>query len=901
MDLKGLSQSLLEDACIENESAGGARAYLHKCRALLLERHRAGTGGKEIVGAYTEMMDGLIRRLFEIASQDYIRRYPSLNPRCTLIAQGGYGRRELNPYSDIDLLFLHTWKVTPYVEAVAEKILYTLWDIGLQVGHATRSIRVCLRLAAKDIKVKTALLETRYLAGDSALYGEFEKSVEEQLIRKSAERYVREKLEERQRRHESFGSSVYLLEPDVKEGEGGLRDIHTAIWIAKVRQKVNSLDSLLSRKVISAKDLTALKGAQDFLLRIRNELHFSSGKHEDQLTFEKQEGVSLALGFEGENNLKRVEVFMRSYYLAAAKINRLTSLIIHRMIEPVSSNGDGATAGKQIRHGIRIARGNLYISDPAVLHSEPGNLISIFRDIQRHRVKISQGTRELIREHLSLIDEKFRRSAVANLPFFEILKWKEGVYDTLAEMHRCGVLGAFIPEFGRLLCMVLHDLYHIYTVDQHSLRLIMELERLRSGRFREALPLLTQLARGVEKIEILYLGLLFHDLGKGFGGGHSEIGSAMIKEIARRMRLNVDDAARVEFLVRHHLLLAQTAFRRDLEDEKTILNFAQTMGNITNMNRLYLLTYADIRSVGPAVWNNWKGSLLEELYQKALTVLEDLEKGEFKRTDRQAAVRRIRTRLRHQLSPQYGPEKVWHFVESMPERYFLSTPEDQIPAHFQLMEKFKGQEFISHVRHFPERDCSEFVLCAKDRPGLFASIAGVLAALGLDILNARITTSKDGLILDVFRISYSGRPEVVTDPRKWERVQSTLEETLGGRRDVVRLVAESEGHPILKKRVPKVSTVIEIDNEASDDFTIVEVYTQDRTGVLFTITYALHQLGLSIALAKISTNVDQVADVFYVADDRGGKIQDHERLEVIRRALYSKLVPEDDRIAQPLY
>lgn len=919
MDAAAFSRSLLDESGVEADLTRGARVYLQKARGLLLERHRAGAGGREIVSAYTMIVDHLIRRLFEVASQDYIQRYPSLNPRCALIAQGGYGRGELNPHSDIDLLFLYAWKVTPYVESVAEKVLYSLWDAGLEVGHATRSIAGSMRLANKEMKVKTALIDARYLCGDSALYADFAKGVE-QLLRKNEDRFIREKLEENRLRRERYGESVYLLEPDVKEGEGGLRDIHTALWISKVRHPIKELDGLVDHGIIQAKDLAEFKAAQDFLLRVRNELHFGSAKHQDQLTFEEQERVSRALGFEGERKLKGVEVFMRSYYLHASAVSRIASLVLHRVTE----HGDGLDrkkygVGRKIREGVYASKNYLRISDPSILTSQPENLIGIFAEIQKHKVGIGEDARELIRNHLELIDEKLRRSVTANLSFFEILKWKERVYETLVEMHRCGVLGAFIPEFGRLLCMVLHDLYHIYTVDQHSLRLVTELERLREGAFRETFLLLTQLAREVENIEILYLALLFHDIGKGYGGGHSEIGAEMARNIARRMRLNVDDTAQLEFLVRHHLLMAHTAFRRDLEDEKTVIDFARVMGNGSNLKMLYLLTYADIRAVGPQVWNNWKGALLEDLYLQALGILEKEEKGEFRREDRRSKCRRIRARLRRRFSAKYGAEKLRRFLETMPDRYFLATPRDEIPAHLELMAQFSGdgsmnspsrgesrdgsmnspsregsrEGFVSSVRHFPEREYSEMAICAEDRPGLFARITGVFAASGLDILNARITTSSDGLILDVFRISHAGRAALIMDPQKWERVGALLGKVLTGEVDVARVVEESGRPSLFKRRGPKVPTAIQIDNEASDDFTVIEVYTQDRLGVLFQITYGMHRLGISIHLAKISTNVDQVADVFYVTDEQGGKIRDKQRLETIRQTLHQSLVSEE--------
>jgi [protein-PII] uridylyltransferase len=899
MDAIALSRSLFEETRADSDLRRAARAYVKKGRELLFEKHRAGAGGLEIVSAYSTMMDQLIRHLFGKVSDDFIRRYPSENQRCTVIAQGGYGRGELNPYSDIDLLFLYSWKVSPYVEAVTERLLYTLWDAGLQVGHATRTAKESIGLAASDMKVKTALLDARYLCGHYELYQEFEKVVESRLVKKRVHRFVQEKLLENRLRHEDYGASVYLLEPDVKDGEGGLRDIHTARWIARVKASAKDLDALALKGVISSDDVAKLKASQDFLLRVRNELHFSTGKHQDQLTFEEQEKVSLALGFEGEGTLKAVEVFMRNYYLHAAQISRLTSLITHRLTDAAAPLVGGLySLAKTVRQGVCIAQGQLSITKPSILEGEPGNLIEVFFEMQKHRCELSHETRELLRQHIGLIDDQLRRSAAANIPFFKILKWKERVYETLLEMHRCGILGAFIPEFGRLLCMVLHDAYHIYTVDQHSLKLIQEIERLKAGKYKEELPLLTQLARDADKIELLYLGLMFHDIGKGFGGGHSEIGARLVQAIARRMRLNADDGALVEFLVRHHLWMTQTAFRRDLEDEKTILDFARIMGNVNNLKMLYLLTFADVKAVGPDVWNPWKASLLGELYGKTLSVLEDMEKGEFQREDVRAVLRRIQGRVRRQLAKDYPADRADLFLAAMPERYFLSTPESDIPAHFELMEKFIGKGAVTAVEHFPERDCTTVVICTQDRPGLFASITGTFTALNLDILNARIFTSSDGRILDVFRVSHRGRSELVMAEQKWSKFRSTLDGVLEGRLDVARLVENSQRSLFLNRHAPKVPTLVQIDTEASDSFTIVEVFTEDRIGILFKITYTLHQLGLSIHVAKISTNVDQAADVFYVTDENGKKIQEPSRLAEIRRVLYETLVPQDERIAQ---
>jgi len=905
MDAVAIALALLNESRVEPDLKSLARSYIERSRKVLFERHRQGAGGLEIAAAYSTLMDHLIRQLLGAISAELLYRFPGEPPRFAIVAQGGYGRGELNPQSDIDLLFLHRWKVTPFFESMTERLLYTLWDCGLQVGHATRSIADCVRLAESDMRIRTALLDARFLCGDYSLFGEFEKIIEGKLLKKGIGRFVREKQEESRQRHAAYGGSVYMLEPEVKEGEGGLRDIQTAYWIARAKLKVKDLDSLVQEGVVSAADMGQLKEAQDFLMRVRNELHFCAGKHQDQLTFDFQEKVANALGFEGEGSLRAVEVFMRQYYLHAAQISRLATLIVHRVTECDKPRfADKLVFGRTLREGIRVTRGHINVTKPEILKTQPENLISIFEEAQTHHCRLGHDTRELLRQHLDLVDDEFRRSEGANEAFFRILRWREGVYETLLEMHRSGVLGAFIPEFGRLLCMALHDAYHIYTVDEHSLKLIMEIERLKAGDYKDALPLLTQIARETEKIELLYLGMMLHDIGKGFGGGHSERGAKMVRLIARRMRLNADDGAMVEFLVRHHLLMTHTAFRRDLEDEKTIFEFAKTIVSVNNLKMLYLLTFADVKAVGPEVWNPWKASLVGELYVKTLHLLEEVEKGEFQREDVRAIIRRVQNRVRKQLKETQDEDKVERFIENMPARYFVSTAESDMPRHFELMEKFRGRKAEVAIEHFPERDCTSVVVCSQDRPGLFASITGVLTALGLDILNARIFTAADGRILDIFRISHHGRPEIVTAEAKWQKFRATLDAVLEGRQDVVKLVESSKPMLWLQKHAPKVSTVVHIDNEISDDFTVIEIFTEDRIGVLFTITYTLHRLGLSIHVAKISTNVDQVADVFYVTDESGGKVAADERVETIGKVLRQTLTAQNEereRVAESAY
>ena len=892
---RGASWRRLADREVRSTKTGeGVRSYLDLGRRRLLEAHGAGASGTEVVRAHGEMVDCLLQRLFEMAEDDHRARRASFRGRCAVAAQGGYGRNELNPYSDIDILFLYGWRAGPYVKFVTERILYPLWDAGLAVGHATRTVSECARHARRDHVIQTALVDARHVCGDEGLCRDLERVVWRKLSGNARDRFIETKLREHGQRHQRYGESVFLLEPDIKESQGGLRDIHTAMWIARAMCGAVKLHDLPKTGLLEARDVAALERGRDFLWRTRNELHFLAGRHQDRLTFESQEQAARGLGYDGEGKLSEVETFMRDYYLHAEEVSRLSSLVIHRSVDHDPSQRRKPRPGRELRPGVRVAGRTLAVAASNRSQDGPGELLELFADLQRYRLSLGQDSREVVRARMETTAGELAASAGANRVWLGILRGNEWIYETLLEMHRTGVLDALIPEFGRVRCMALHDLHHIYTVDQHLMRAVKEFERLRSGEFEASLPRLSQLAREVERPEILILGLLFHDIGKGQGGGHSELGRVMALEAAARMGLNEDEQDLLAFLVLHHLLLTAVAFRRDIQDEKTVMDLADAMGTVGNLKALYVLTYSDMKAVGPEVWTNWKGALLEELFNRTLEVLEEREKGESGQPDQDLKVRRIRERLVTQLGAQHPVEEVRRdFIEAMPRRYFLTTPEEDMPFHYRLLRQLRDEPFLAAVSHHPEHGHSEVAICAHDQPGLFASIAGVLAAMELNVLSARISTRRDGLILDVFRISHQGRAEVVMDAGKWSRMELQLRRVLSGRADVAELAGRPRSSPLRRPAV-KASTQVRWDNAASDDFTIIEVYTRDRPGVLFTITYLLSKLAVSIHLAKISTDVDRVADVFYVADPDGRKIRDEKRLEALREALQDELDPKDD-------
>jgi [protein-PII] uridylyltransferase len=877
----------------EAEDLGGiAREYVTGARERLRGWHDEGASGVAVVDAWTGAIDRLIEFLFEAATAAYRRRYVQLDQRCAVLAQGGYGRAELNPQSDIDLLFLYPHKVTPYVETVNEKILYTLWDTRLQVGFAVRSVSECVRLAATDLKIKTALIDARSICGDAPLAQEFERALDRDIKPRATARFFREKLSESDARHHEYGDSVYLLEPQLKEGQGGLRDLHTALWIAKIKFKVSSLRELAVKGVMNAGELAEIERARDFLFRVRNAMHFLTGSHQDQLTFELQELVAVNLGYaaSGNGNLKPVERFLKDYYLQASTVTRFAQAIIDRSVNPPRPYRlIGRMMARTIRPGVQIVGGELAVTSSEIFADDPTELMRLFADAQRHGVRFSSSLADLIRNNAQRLGAEERGDDRVIAAFLQVLRSPYRVYETLHEMHKLGVLSRMIPEWEHLLCLVLHDLYHIYTVDEHSLMGVRELERLRNGEFADALPLLTQVMREVDKVELLFLGIMMHDAGKGLGGGHSEKGAKFALDLAARLKLNEDDTRELEFLVKHHLVMSHLAQRRDIHDDKLIGEFAALVGTTDSLRRIYLLTYADMRATGPKVWNNWKDMLLGETY---LRVTDAFARG-LEPVDRKERVARIRERVLADARASRDAAAVAElerFLVSMPDIYFLTTPEALMADHAVLVRRAREQGVATSVTHNPAYEFSEFTVATPDRPGLFAILTGVLAARGMNIVGARIATSEDGIALDAFRVSHLDRRAVALDEERWQKTRELLDDVLGGRRDLDQVMTQAERPGLLdRKRVPRVATEVVVSNSASDEYTVIDVYTHDRVGLLYRIARSLYELGLSIHLAKISTNVDQVLDVFYVTEADHRKCT---RTGEIQRALAAALSEE---------
>ena len=860
-----------------------SKHFLNHYREEIRKIHNAGAPGTEVVRYLTAMTDTLIRKLFRSITKD-VGHIGRVREPLTLTAIGGYGRGELNPYSDIDLMFLYSGKNQARVEDIAQKLLYFLWDMRLDVGYSVRTLQDCVEMAAADLTVRTALLDARVISGSRLLFKDFGKVMLTQILSKRSDSFIKEKVAELAKRREKYGSSVYLLEPNVKESEGGLRDLHTALWVAKIKYKISDVHELIVKGVLTEEEVFAFGEALSYLWRIRNELHFHAGRKNDQLTFDAQINLARFFGYENVGKTLAVEEFMRDYYLHANRVEHLASSLVSKC----SQREEGALKiigyfiRRHVGDGFYIIKGELVIPDESVIQKEPARLMKVFEYAQKHGVAISVNVKSLIRKNLHLINDKFRRSKEVNQSFFAILRSDKGACETLKSMHHLEFLNRFIPEFGNIYCKVQHDLYHIYTVDTHSLFAVEEIEKLLRGDRAGELPLLTQIAREVDKRELLILGVLFHDIGKGEGGGHAEKGADMIPTIARRMGLCKEDSERLEFMVRNHLLMAHIAQRRDLHDDKMIIQFAQQMEKSENLKMLYLLTYADIRAVGTDVWTEWKAMLLQELYEKSFNVL---ERGDFHQEARSERVRKVKRMVLELLDDEYPVAAVKEELKAMTNRHLLSNSPAVIAGHVKLLLGLEHEKIITRIDHEPEGGYSNFTICTFDVPGLFSMITGVMAANGINILGAQIHTSSNGKALDILQVN-SPQGFIITDDSRWARLGEDLRQVLTGKVQVAALVAKRHRPTLLAERAkPKFPARVEIDNQVSSDYTVIDIYTHDKVGILYQITSALTEMGLYIGVSKISTKVDQVADVFYVKDIFGHKIKNPGRLDEIRERL----------------
>jgi len=862
------------------------RSFVDDQLARIRQLNSQGASGTAVVQELTAVFDQLIDILFQAVSDDLVADDVA---GCALLALGGYGRGEMNPKSDLDLMFYFEPAGKNAAKIISDRMLYLLWDLNLDVGYSVRSAKDCLEQAGQDVTVRTALLDARLLCGNPDLYASFENKVGKSILNSDTGSFIKYKISENEERQKKYGSSVYLLEPNLKEGEGGLRDLHSAIWIARIKFKAASLQELVIKGILNEQQAEDFRNAFDYLWCIRNHLHILGQRKSDQITFDLQQQIASELGYQDNRQGSAVEQFMQDYYTHATHVEHIASSLIVRATERDSATNSilGFFVRRNLEEGFIIVRGELYASDPDIFQNDPALMMKAFELAQRHEAKLSLQLKKQIRENLALVNDKVRRSKRMNDWFMEILGHHKGVGRTLREMHHLHFLTAFIPEFKNIFCKVQFDLYHIYTVDIHSLFAVEEICKLWAGEYAESQPLLTNVADNIEKRSLLLLAILFHDIGKGSGKDHSTKGASMIPTISRRLGLNREDSQRLQFLVQHHLKMAHISQRRDMTDMKMIGQFAELMAMSENLRMLYLLTFADLRAVGPDVWSEWKGQLLQELYE---TTFDVLEKGNFYQEKRSEKARNRKRKVRDALIEEFPESRVNTAINSLSTRYLLSYRSKEIIPHLRLALGRGKDTLAMQIEQKPDAGYTELTLATIDSPGLFSLITGVMAAHAINILGAQIHTRKTGAVLDVLQVN-SPIGGVVDNSAKWKRVENDLTAAIEGRIRVEELVQKRQEPSYLKssREKPKRPNKVEFDNEISDEYSVIDIFANDKVGLLYDITRTLKELGLYIAVSKISTKVDQAADVFYVQDIFAQKITEPEKIENIRKALLERL------------
>jgi [protein-PII] uridylyltransferase len=885
--------------------------YLSAEKDVIFQAHRAGASGWEILSRHSELTDAVIQNVYRLVLLN--EQTKGKDPgSLAILAAGGYGRRELHPFSDIDLIFLYDGEMTEEMCDIATSVLHFLWDMGLDLGHVLRSVDDCMLHASQDIASQTSIMDSRILAGNTGTFAHMQSILHETIIRHNTDSYIQQKLKEMKVRHKQYGESIYNLQPNIKNGVGGLRDIHTALWLAQARFGTRDLDDLHEIGVISKKEKKETESKLDFLWRLRNELHYTAQRKQDILSFQFQESVAANLGFIEDAQGNPIEHLMREFYRSARHIEEYSQVIIDRCFPLRSHKNIIREEDCELVPGLYQKERHLHLLEQGQQRINPALIVRCFLESQRRNVAISLSTRTLIRNRLPLLkNEEFLAEEPLSL-FLRMLEETGNLAMALREMHEVRLLEKFIPEFRGLYCLVRHDLQHRYTVDEHTLRLIMYLQQLKNQtsleKDIEATPPkeLVQVYHEVKEHKVLMLTALLHDIGKVAKTNHVEAGLMMIPHILERLKLSPEDTRKILSLVAIHHLMSEVSQHHDLEDKKILEDFARQVGSEVKLKMLYCITYADMRSVSEEVWTPWKSMLLSELYHKAKAILS----GEPLRAENEKSyIFDIRQKVKS-LSPASLTEKdiEEHFTGMSP-RYLMGTSPEQICLHLTIVKellerplvvhwgKLSGEEdivpedipLITTIEHFPKLKYSQFTVFTLDMPGLFSKIAGALASKGLSILWAQIFTRADGVVIDTFQLDIQS-PGWTEEEFVWKDLEAELKEILVGKKDISAIISARQQRQDSQTAQPVIiETDISISDDISDTHTVIDVRTRDRIGLLYTLTHTLAKLKLSIASARIATYGMRAVDVFYVTDWDGEKIKKPETLIEIKKALTEAL------------
>ncbi|MTI01161.1 [protein-PII] uridylyltransferase [Roseibium sp. RKSG952] len=886
------------DPAVRSKVLAELKTAMQDGRAEIKRRLEADGGGLKCAWRLSYLQDELIRVTYDFACHHVYRiTNASMAERMSVVAVGGYGRGTLAPCSDVDLLFLLPYKQTPWGEQIVEYILYMLWDLGLKVGHATRNIDECIRLSKSDMTIRTAVLEARYLWGDEQLYSEMIERFAKDIVAGTSTEFISAKLRERDERHQRQGTSRYLVEPNIKEGKGGLRDLNTLFWIAKYHYEVREQSELVKKGVLSRPEYKRFVKSEDFLWAVRCHLHFLTGRPEERLSFDVQREIAIRLGYTQHPGMKDVERFMKHYFLVAKDVGDLTRILCAALEAETFKNMRATgltglmrrfrpgftsrrTTSTDLGAGFVVSRNRINVTSDKVFEDDPANLLRVFQIADKHGYNLHPHMTKLIRRSLKLINTDLRNSPEANRLFLSILTSRHAPEKILRKMNETGVLGRFFPEFGKVVAMMQFNMYHHYTVDEHLIRSIGVLSEIERGDSGEDHPLSTELIRTLQNRKVLYVAMFLHDIAKGRPEDHSIAGAKIARKVCPRLGFNGAETETVSWLIEHHLDMSTIAQSRDLSDPKTITDFANTVQSMERLKLLLILTVADIRAVGPGVFNGWKGQLLRTLYYECEPYLT----GGHSRLPHHQAIAQAKEELTAQLA--HWPEDARQdYVDRHYPAYWLRVAADRRQAHAELIRKadLADENLAFEVTPHAFEAVTELTVLAPDHPRLLSTIAGACYATGANIVDAQIDTTTDGFALDTIFI---GRelPDDSDERRRGERIVQVIGKTLAG---AMQLPDPVSRKTVLKGRVKafKIEPEVLVNNSWSNDYTVLEISGLDRPGLLYDLTRSIATLNLNIASAHISTFGERVVDVFYVTDLTGQKIANIGRQEIIRERL----------------
>ncbi|WP_343564376.1 [protein-PII] uridylyltransferase [Kiloniella sp. b19] len=858
------------------------------------QRFEQKTSGTVVVKAHCYLMDQIVLLLYRHVNEFLYPASLTKGEHLSLVAVGGYGRGELAPHSDVDLLFLMPYKKTARTEQIVESILYFLWDLNIKVGQSVRTVNECIKAAQGDITISTSLLEGRYLIGDERLYRALHVYYERNIQSRMENEFIEQKLAERRTRHSKQGVSRYTLEPNIKDGKGGLRDLQTLFWIAKFLYKVNDIRELVSAGVFTKKEVRKFEKAQDFLWSLRCALHYLTNRPDERLSFDVQRELAVQMHYTDHAGTRGVERFMKHYFIVAKDVGNLTRIFCAALEADHNRRSRFRLpltflSKKRTVEGFALEGDRVSFRARHDLKENPLDILKIFHVAQKNKLDIHPDALRYITQSLKLLNKTFRENEDAQKLFLAILTDPNEPALTLRRMNEAGVLGQFIPDFGKVVALMQFNMYHSYTVDEHTIFTIDVLTQIERGDLSEAAPIATEVIHKVQSRRALYVAMLLHDIAKGRPGDHSVEGAKVALRLCPKLGLSPEETETVSWLVRYHLTMSETAFSRDIDDPQTIQDFAEIVQSPERLRLLLVLTVADIRGVGPTVWNGWKAALLRDLYWRT----ESLLSGEHAEEGRQHRIQATIHQLQERLEEQNWTQKaIKTHIKRGTDSYWLSTDTSAQVRHARMMKEVEDKQTLFALRTYVDRyrQITEVTLYAGDHPGLFSRLAGTLALYGCSIEGATIYTLRNGMALDTFYVVDSMTKDLIDDPERLQKLEENIERSLTGELKQTRQLADMAHH--LPSRIHKAIQVtprVIIDNNASQHYTVIEVNGKDRTGLLFDLTKALTKMGLLIHSARISTYGLRAVDVFYVETALGEKITSHQKRTAVLKKLMSIL------------